>query len=429
MNAQIEDYEGLDRDDLRQLRRLFRLGMALLGALVVTVGVIAWLVEVDITVPAAGQLEAKGRIEVEAPLEGIISEVLISEADRVEVGQLLIRMDDTQLRSALRTAQLAHESARGRKMQLEAEISSMDEQIESRIATAEANVASLKLENPGKIQVQEAWLQKSAIRVTQTEADYLKAKTLFDQGVVSGQKMNEAKKELELAEADRKVAELELKAVRSSASANLSKAQAELTESRADRLNLEIKRKELALVEFEIERTDNEMKHLKEQQDRLEVRAPASGEILTRRPDRLVGRYFDPGDALLEIGDAHELVVDARLDEEFLPKVAPGMPAKIYLPALPYREYRVFEGTLSKIGATFDRADERSGGASGDSEPSSAKTPIEITLEDTRVIHEGQEIRLKPGLTAEIEIVVKSIGVFELAWEEVQKIRSRRSAL
>ncbi len=425
---QDDPYVGVAKEDLRYLKVFFRAGLCLFALLVGAVFVLAWFVRVDFTVPAAGQLEAVNRIDVECPLAGVVSEVHVSEGQRVDKGDLLVRLDDTPLRSALRSAQLAADSARARRTRLEAEISSLEEQTGSRIATAEAKVASLEMENPGKIRVQEARLQKAEIRVSQAEADYLKAKSLFEKEVISGQKFEEARKELEIAKADERVAGFELQVVRSSSTAEMTKAQAELVESQAARLNSEIKRKEQALLEFEIEQAENEIKRLQEQLDLLDLRSPAQGEVLTHQPDQLIGRYLEPGDRLLRIGNSRDLRVDAWLDEEFLPKVRPGMAAKVYLPALPFREYRVFQGTLSEIGLTFNRRDEGFQTTSGAGMKSpSAKAPIRILLEDIKVVHDGREIQLKPGLTAEVEIVLRSVGVFELAWEEIQKIRSRRA--
>lgn len=424
----LEDrHEGLAREDARRLRLFLRVGLVLFVLLTGVIGVVVWFVQVDITVPAVGRLVAANQIDVESPVAGVVSEVYVAEGDRVVQGDLLVRFDDAQLRSALRTAQLDFESSRARETQLEAEIHSLEGQINSRIATAEAKIASLKIEDPEKIRVQEAYLQRSEIRVSQANADYLKAKALFDQGVISGQKYEEAKKTLELAQADEKVARHQLEAARSASTAAMTKAQAELLESQADRLSLEIKRKELALLQFEIEQAENEIERLNEDLALLELRASAAGEILTHRPDQLIGRYLEPGARLLRIGNAEDLLVDAQLDEQFLPKVRPGMPAKVYLPALPFREYRVFEGSVSKIGAAFERSDGDSVLSGDEGASSSAKTPIQILLKDSKVIHDGREIQLRPGLTAEVEIIVKSVGVFELAREEIQKIRSRKA--
>lgn len=422
----LKRHSGLSLADQKRLRSISFFATGLLVILLAALAIIGGLVKVDVTVPASGALEAAGWVEVKAPVDGIVQALEIVEGQKVTAGQPLLTLENAALENEYQAAKLAFDTTRARKTQLETEIESTEQQLNYQILTAQSRIASLDLENPGKVLVAQAKLEKARVRVAQAEADYRKAQDLFEQGVQSGVKRDEAKKAWELALADAEVSQKELDATRNAGEAELSKARAELAEKQAQGYGLDIKRKELASILIEMEKARGQIRHLEQQRERLKILAPADGEILTHRPDQSIGRHVNPGDVLLEIGDPELLMVKARIAEEYLPRIRAGLPAKIYLPALPYREYRVFDGMLAEIGATFDRM------ARGDESfrsNGSATAPIRIALQQTSVMHDGEVVRLKPGLTAQVEIVVRNVGIYQLVWEEIQRIRSRKPNL
>lgn len=60
---------------------------------------------------ANGRIEA-GRVDVATKFAGRLAEILVSEGDRVEAGQILARLDDAQIRAQLREAEAQVSSAR-----------------------------------------------------------------------------------------------------------------------------------------------------------------------------------------------------------------------------------------------------------------------------------------------------------------------------
>ena len=414
---------GLTPEDSKRLKRMFRIGYCLFIVLVVGLGLIIRFVKIDITVPADGTLEAENWAEVKAPVAGIIKEVYISESEKVAPGTRLLLLENADLENSYQEAKLAYDTALSKKNKLETEILTTEQQLAKETATTKAKLDSLKIQNPGTISVYEARLEKARVRETQAENDYKKSQDLYEKGVISGQKRDEAQKSWELASADVQVSKRELEAIRISTAAELSIAEAELTECNTRKLGLDIQHKELASIQIEMEKALGQIKYLEEQRSRLDIFSSAQGELLTHRPDQMVGRFVNPGDVLMEIGNPEQLHVNAWLAEEYLPEVRSGLQAKIYLPALPYREYQVFEGVLSQIGSTFGQNHTSSQSSNNES---TAYTTVTIKLAQNRVLHNGEEILLKPGMTAQVDIIVRSVGVLDLIWEEVQKIRSRK---
>jgi hypothetical protein len=85
-------------------------------------------------------------------------------------------------------------------------------------------------------------------------------------------------------------------------------------------------------------------------------------------------------------------------------------------------EYRVLEGEVVGIGERF----ETGGGESGASSTKKNVTPIRISLRDTAIEQDGESFPLRPGLSAEVRIIIKRAGVWDLLIETAQKWRSKQ---
>lgn len=101
--------------------------VALLSLLVIVVGfggVVSWasFASVDSAVPANGVVVASGKRKTITLLEGgILHELLVHEGDRVVAGQVLLRLDDVQVRAARDQAKVQYWSAIAKLTRLAAE--------------------------------------------------------------------------------------------------------------------------------------------------------------------------------------------------------------------------------------------------------------------------------------------------------------------
>lgn len=78
------------------------------GIVGVTVFVVLWafFARIDEAVPATGKLEPQGRVqEVQAPVGGVVEEILVKDGESVEQGQPLIRFDTTAAAAQKRSLQ------------------------------------------------------------------------------------------------------------------------------------------------------------------------------------------------------------------------------------------------------------------------------------------------------------------------------------
>jgi len=73
-------------------------------------------------VSASGTIQPKISVDISSDITGKIVEVLVKEGDRVNAGDLLLRIDPTQFRESVRSAEAQYESARARYREAEARL-------------------------------------------------------------------------------------------------------------------------------------------------------------------------------------------------------------------------------------------------------------------------------------------------------------------
>ncbi|MGI4795047.1 MAG: HlyD family type I secretion periplasmic adaptor subunit [Janthinobacterium lividum] len=101
--------------------------VALLSVLITVLGlggVLAWasLASVDSAVPASGVVVASGKRKTITLLEGgILHKLLVHEGDQVQAGQVLLQLDDVQVRAARDQAKVQYWSAMAKMTRLAAE--------------------------------------------------------------------------------------------------------------------------------------------------------------------------------------------------------------------------------------------------------------------------------------------------------------------
>jgi multidrug resistance efflux pump len=433
-----------DETDLYIAKELSRIRKANFTALGITGLTLAALVALgffttlDVSVPATGELRPSTWYQVTTEVAGQIRTVLVEEGERVTPGKALLELENAEIAMSLEESAAQLVTLKTQAREYEAEIFGASREIEEEIAQRVAAVAQLEAElrrlesggNPSMIAVTRARVEKTSTAVQQAERALAKAREEEKQGIIPGKEVDEAEDRLLLAKADLEIEKKELARTENpytpqeieSARAKLVEARHAVAESEARRGEVEVCRAKINTLEEKVRETEVRIRHLEAGRKALSVTSPVDGKILTHDPKALEGIWAKPGDPLLSIGTSEGFVVDGELKEDFLPRVRTGLSAKIYLRAFPFREYQVLEGEVTGIGERF----ETGGTETGTSSTRKNVTPIRISFKDTEIQQRGESFPLRPGLSAEVRIIIKRAGVWDLLVETVQKWRSKQ---
>jgi cobalt-zinc-cadmium efflux system membrane fusion protein len=165
---------------------------------------------------------------------------------------------------------------------------------------------------------------------------------------------------------------------------------------------IEVERTRRHLLEFlqippDVPDHDPDMPH-EDDQDLIPIKAPASGTLLTRNVTP--GTVVQPSMDLFVISDLSSLWMIAELNEEYLPRVKPGMPVRVYVMAYPDAP---FAGKIGRLGAELD--------------PTTRTVRVRVDLPN-------RGARLKPEMygTAEIELGGSEPALF-VPQEALQELR------
>ena len=244
-----------------------------------------------------GKVEPLRSLEAHAPLATTVKRVLVSEGDHVKKGQLLLQLDDGDVRtqSARATAQLKSAQSSVNAIQRGGS--------QEEVLTVETQLVKARTD------------RDSAAR----NLDALRH--LQQKGAASGGEVKDAEAKLQSAEAD-----LQL-----------------LQQKQKDRYS----KPEIAKVDAERSEAEAAYNAAQDVLQKSNVRAPFDG-IVYSLPVRQ-GVYVQPGDLLLQEADLSKVLVRAYVDEPDLGRLAPGQKIEVTWDAVPGR---VWYGSVSGVPST-----------------------------------------------------------------------------
>lgn len=390
------------------------LGFASIFLLVGSLG--AWSVGTQI----AGAIVAPGIVEVESerqviqhPDGGVVGEILAREGDKVEAGDVLVRLDGTFLRSELAIVEGQLLEIFARKARLEAEqldasapdfgsppefltvhAEALEDQIKGQTTLFEARRASLAQnvlqlsEQQGQIesQIEGIVAQRTALdrQLELIEQELADIQDLFDKGLVQVTRLLELQRE-----------EARLQGEIGNLAAATAEARTRISGLEIQRLTLYDQRREDAITRLrdlrysEIELEERRLS-IVERLARLDVRAPVSGTVFGSKVASVQSviqaaepmMYLVPGDLPLQ--------VSARISPIHIDQVYPGQDVALMFTTFNRRTTPEVPGKVFRISpdATMDEA--------------TGETFYEaVILPDQAAIRDIAHIQLLPGMPVE----------------------------
>lgn len=154
------------------------------------------------------------------------------------------------------------------------------------------------------------------------------------------------------------------------------------------RTHYDIKSASLEAQKREIDRQQAALRASERDLEETQLLAPVTGlvtRILVEEGENVVtGTMNNPGTVILEMADLSEMEVEAKVDETDIIAVSRGQAARIEVDAFPDT---VFRGRVSRVGQ------------SGRTSQEGADFLVRVRLEDS-------PLKLRPGMTADVEILV-----------------------
>lgn len=295
--------------------------------------------DISATVSATGSILPEREISLPFKSTGAIVEVRAAVGEKVRAGDVLARLDTTDLKMAVRQAEIGLRQAEAQLAQLQEGPNEVD------VAAAQAALASAQSayrqaqKGPDKDQLAAAQAQVDQAKVQRDQAAqaYDKIKDRPDVGLLpQSLQLQQATIAYETALANYRVA------ARPTNASQVAAAQAQVAQAQAnlDRLSRGASASQLAVAQAGIEQAKLALEQAQRRVADADLVAPWDGTIIA--VNAVEGALAQPGQPAFQISDTSRYHLDVLVDEIDIAGISSGQPVTIEIDALP-------EQTLSGV--------------------------------------------------------------------------------
>jgi HlyD family secretion protein len=410
-DAERPDLSGCLRrrfqDELRAGLRVLVLGVGLVGT---------W----GVLVPLSGAVTVPGTLVVESsikkiqyPAGGVIAEIRAHDGMRVQQGDLLVRIDETQLRANLKMISDQLDETRVRIARLKAERDGTDAPIMSGDSAAEAAGRDL-----GSLIASETSLLKARLDARQNQKKLLLGSIAELEEEIDGinaqiksksEQLDLISTELKGVQAlfDKQLVPLTRLTALQRQAAQLEGERSQLQSTIAETRS-KISQAQLEIVKIDQDVRSDAMKDLREAQDReseltqklvaardqlnrVEIRAPSAG-VVHELAVHTIGGVIRAGDVIMEIvPDSDDLQIEARLPSVEIDRVHVGQDVLVRFSAFNQRTTPQVTGQVSYVSADLTQ----------DQQSKSSYYTIRVSLTGGELRRLGN-LKLISGMPAEL---------------------------
>lgn len=315
-------------------------------------------------IQASGRLEAD-HVTVTGKFAGRVAELTKQEGDSVAAGEVLARLDDTQIKARVEQARQA--------------VSSLEAQIDA--AGAELDLMSARL--PLDIRAAEAELRHATAQLESDQSTLEQRKRDMDRYREAATRDASNQREREQAELDYQVASQRAAITE----ASLRQAESALAIARLGQTAIQAKKAAIKALGAQRDQARAALDEARSVLADMQILSPSAGTI-TSRPASL-GEVASPGAPLFDLVDLDELYLKVYVPEAQVGKLRIGLPSRIYMDAFPGES---FPATVRYIASRAEF------------------TPKEVQTPDERVklvfavklyLDANAEHRLAPGMPAD----------------------------
>lgn len=395
------------------IQRHILAGAVVVGVLVIGFGGWAGTAQLSGALIAPGQIVVDSNVKkVQHPSGGIVGEVRVQDGDRVKLGDIVVRLDDTVTRANLSIVTRGLNELWARKTRLEAERDGVTEMSFPKSLTSVANDPDVRAIIDGERKLFELRRTSRAGQKSQ-----LQQRINQLQEEISGHaaQRNAKAKEVELIERElagvrdlysknliqlNRLTQLEREATRLEGERGLLVATTAQAKGKINELELQIIQidqelssevaKEMRDIDAKIGEFVERKVTAEDQLRRVDIRAPQDGTVF-QSTVHTVGGVISAGDAImLIVPNADNLTVEAKVNPQDINQLQPGQKAILRFTAFNQQSTPEIDGTVSRISADIT-TDQRTG---------LSYYTIRIALPAAEVARLG-DVRLVPGMPVE----------------------------
>jgi adhesin transport system membrane fusion protein len=349
--------------------------LILWSILIFFVCILVWasLAEVDQVIRGQGKVIPSRHVQVLQSLEGgVVSDIFVDEGDIVEKGQLLIKLDDTQVAAALRENKAHCMEHRATAARLKAEAEKSEFRAPDKVLKEYPEYVKREYELYLARKEQHERLMKSL----QKELDMMQP--LIKEGAVS---------ELDILKLERKLDEVE---------------DQYCTESR----------QQLNELRGEISRLEESNEILADKLEKTKIKAPLKG-IVKQVMVKTVGGVIKPGVDLIEIVPLDDtLLIEAKVLPSDIAFLHPGQMVTVKFSAYDYTIYGGLKGEIETISA--DSIVE---------ENNESFYKITVRTEKSKLGNDEEPLPIIPGMSVTVDIITGKKTILEYLLKPVMRAK------
>jgi membrane fusion protein, multidrug efflux system len=387
--------------------------------------------------------------QVSSKIPGTVSDVLVTDNQLVQQGQLLVKLDPNDYQNKVRITEAALQTAQRQAQAAEAGISLASQTTTAKtaqaqgdvsgalaaISTAQAAVQEAQAGVPAAqadVRAAEAGIPAAQAQVAQANANLQKAQadfnrynTLFQQGAISRQQLDTARAAYDVGVAQKNAAiqgveqaQARLASARvgvaraqsklaqaqegiTSAQAKLAASKGGLQQATAGGQQTAVNRGQYEAAKASISQAEASLKDAQLQLSYTNITAPAGGRVGRKNVE--VGNRVQVGTPIMAIVNNDYWVV-ANFKETQLENMKSGQEVEIKLDAFPHHTFKGRVDSISPAsGAQFALLPPDN--ATGNFTKIVQRIPVKVVFEKQNI--QGYESRITPGMSAEVAVVVK----------------------
>lgn len=402
-----------------------------IASLVVAFLIWSNLAEIEEITFGSGQVIPSQEIQVVQSLEGgIIEDILVSEGEKVDKGQVLLKVSDIAFASEGRGAEAKSLSLQAKKARLEAEAKDTEfivpEEVVQKFPDIARNEQALyqsrrqELENAKSILDNKISSAQSQISEVRAKINRLsESRRLLNQELAMTKEMvaKRAVPKLEEIRLNRELSNIsgqirEASEERSGLEAELNQAKRE-REDREDKFKSQVLG-ELNDIETQISQIGESLTAIEDRVARTEIRSPVDG-VVNKIALKTIGGVIEPAMQLFEIVPLDDdLKIVAKVTPQEIAFLRPGQPAKIKISAYDSQRYGSLEGQVIRLGA--NSITDREGNIFFE---------IELEAKQNYLGTSENPLPITPGMVAQVEIITGKRTIFSYLVKPVLRAKDR----